>query len=1486
MKKFTIKGVLDGFRSSVPQPVKPDQEIVENLRSEHFQVKKTFRHGFPHQPTAVAFDPVQRLLAIGTKSGSLRILGRPGVDAHVKHEGCSTVVQLQFLINEGALVSATADDTLHLWNFRQKIPQVVQSLKFQRERITCIHLPLQSKWLYVGTERGNIHILHIETFVLSGYVINWNKAIEISRKTHPGAVVHLSDNPLDLSKMLIGYESGQIVFWDLKTKNADYRCQSEVPLRSISWHHEGKQFMSSHTDGSLSTWTMRQLKPTNVTHPHAKTTKDGEPEPCKPIQKVEWKLSRSGEAYVIFSGGLAYDTTGRTPSITVIHGKTTTVLEMEHNVIDFITLCESPWTSDYQDPYAVVVLLQNDLVVIDLLTPGFPCFENPYPMDIHESPVTCCAYFADCPSDLVPAFYSVGSKSQKKTGFSEKDWPISGGEWSSSSSSYNEIILTGHADGSIKFWDASAGTLQVLYKLKTAKLFEKGRTRSTDSEEDPLAIQLIYLCPESRKLAIAGSGKHVVLFKFKKVESMSEVVTLEISLTADSGKEIESSSDHDSPAGGNTSGTGESKVNESNQLLKVKTGLQKRAPGFQATLICLTVAPNGEQPENITALSLNSSYGLMAYGNESGLAIIDIVQKISLIVINTTDIGSNMDPCQRVLRSPKRQDDLKRENEDKMKSPSTDQLTMCLPTLKQTHRDSTVESEGLLAMVAENVQQPQQCPLRGGDTQIGSNNSKEIAEEPLNETSKPGCTTNEEDCVKNHGWKGLRLKRQLSKVDLKIKSTFSPGLVTSQNGVGTDSSGLKSSIFYCNVNETVSPLSRNESVVSESPLVVEGSSSAPGYDSSTNDCKKREIQHQGKSVTSEGENDGKPTIAQSLNENAIGRSDVAAAAVRPVNLLLAENEPKAPRLKKIVKMKQSKREGRLLSVPNLKFAKNDPAVCDLRCEETNNTASESFTGNLIRRFSSLRKEKKVPIEVKKKPRAVSSMNGMCMLPVTRRSTVVVGGSGGCGEKNDNADGNNICSSSSSYGNTGGDGGCDSECAIGVSVPRSSIRSTMNSVDDDVTGAIATSRKSFTLEPRLSRAQDKYDSSFQRSRSSSMSSLENITTETISCLTFADSYTKKSDTSPAPTLWIGTSLGSVQTVIFNTPARAERLAYPVVVSTCNGSTFKLKGCILSIFFLDCNGALIPYSYESWKDDGMESKERNKSQGKCTNSRMSPSMNAQVSTGDGFEDRQFVVLASEKQARVVALPSQNCLYRQQLAENHIVIKAEITSLKDNVCLVCYVSNGHIATYSLPSLRPLIDVDFLPLIDLSFQTTKHGIVDPMLSIWGHQLFVNGDTDQIAKTLCFSNRGHGLYLSSPTEIQKFSVSSQFCGELTEMMGDLFIGHDMPEPPKESFFKGLFGGGSRSLDREELFGESSGRASRTVAKHIPGPNAGAENLRERVTTATGEVNMAHQMVLERGEKLSQLEERTGRMMSEAESFSQSAHGLVLKYKDKKWYQL
>lgn len=43
---------------------------------------------------------------------------------------------------------------------------------------------------------------------------------------------------------------------------------------------------------------------------------------------------------------------------------------------------------------------------------------------------------------------------------------------------------------------------------------------------------------------------------------------------------------------------------------------------------------------------------------------------------------------------------------------------------------------------------------------------------------------------------------------------------------------------------------------------------------------------------------------------------------------------------------------------------------------------------------------------------------------------------------------------------------------------------------------------------------------------------------------------------------------------------------------------------------------------------------------------------------------------------------------------------------------------------------------------------------------------------------------------------------------------------------------------------------------------------------------------MERGEKLNLLEERAERMANQAQDFSGTAHNLMLKYKDKKWYQL
>jgi len=64
-----------------------------------------------------------------------------------------------------------------------------------------------------------------------------------------------------------------------------------------------------------------------------------------PVPCTETLFTLSRDPFVIFSGGLPQDRPGRSSSITVIHGRNTTVLEMEHNVVDFVALCDTPWTS-------------------------------------------------------------------------------------------------------------------------------------------------------------------------------------------------------------------------------------------------------------------------------------------------------------------------------------------------------------------------------------------------------------------------------------------------------------------------------------------------------------------------------------------------------------------------------------------------------------------------------------------------------------------------------------------------------------------------------------------------------------------------------------------------------------------------------------------------------------------------------------------------------------------------------------------------------------------------------------------------------------------------------------------------------------------------------------------------------------------------------------------------------------------------------------
>uniref|UniRef100_A0A8D1K6T6 Syntaxin-binding protein 5-like n=1 Tax=Sus scrofa TaxID=9823 RepID=A0A8D1K6T6_PIG len=1131
MKKFNFRKVLDGLTASSPGSgsssgsnsgggagsgsVHPGgtagvlrEEIQETLTSDYFQICKTVRHGFPYQPTALAFDPVQKILAI-----------------------------------------------------------------------TYCHLPFQSKWLYVGTERGNTHIVNIESFILSGYVIMWNKAIELSTKTHPGPVVHLSDSPRDEGKLLIGYENGTVVFWDLKSKRAELRVYYDEAIHSIDWHHEGRQFMCSHSDGSLTLWNLKSpSRPFQTTIPHGKSQREGrKPESCKPILKVEYKTCRNSEPFIIFSGGLSYDKACRRPSLTIMHGKAITVLEMDHPIVEFLTLCETPYPNEFQEPYAVAVLLEKDLIVVDLTQSNFPIFENPYPMDIHESPVTCTAYFADCPPDLILVLYSIGVK-HKKQGYSNKEWPISGGAWNLGTQTYPEIIITGHADGSIKFWDASAITLQMLYKLKTSKVFEKqkvgeGKQTCEIVEEDPYAVQMMYWCPESRIFCVSGVSAYVIIYKFSRHEITTEIVSLEVRLQYDIEDIITPEPETSPPfpdlssqlpssrslSGSTNTVSSEGVTKDSIPCLNVKTRPVRMPPGYQAELVIQLVWVDGEPPQQITSLAISSAYGIVAFGNCNGLAVVDFIQKTVLLSMGTIDLYRSSDLYQRQPRSPRKNKQFIADN-------------FCMRGLSNFYPDLTKRIRTSYQSLTE-----------------------------LNDSPVP-----------------LELER-------------------------------------C-----------------KSPTSVKGS--------------------------------------------------------------------------------------RKLSLPT-----------DLKAD-------------------------------------LDHVNGHCTSPTSQS----------CGS------GKRLSSADVSKVNRWGPG-------------RPPFRKAQSAACMEISLPVT--------------AEESRENSYNRSRSSSISSIDKDSKEAITALYFMESFARKNDSTISPCLFVGTSLGMVLIISLNLPSTDEqRFTEPVMVLP-SGTFLSLKGAVLTFSCMDRTGGLMQPPYEVWRDPNNIDENEKSWRRKLVMNFPSPSQE--------IGDHQYTIICSEKQAKVFSLPSQTCLYVHNITETSFILQANVVVMCNSACLACFCANGHIMIMSLPSLRPMLDVNYLPLTDM----------------------------RIARTFCFTNEGQALYLVSPTEIQRLTYSQEMCDNLQDMLGDLFTPIETPEAQNRGFLKGLFGGSGQTFDREELFGEASaGKASRSLAQHIPGPGS-IEGMKGAAGGVMGELTRARIALDERGQRLGELEEKTAGMMTSAEAFSKHAHELMLKYKDKKWYQ-
>ncbi|KAF7249130.1 hypothetical protein EYD10_04777 [Varanus komodoensis] len=413
------------------------------------------------------------------------------------------------------LVTLLDDNSLHLWILKQSNSGTSE---LQEERhftlrgppgsppsatqVTAILAHSSQECLYLGTESGNVFVVELPSFrvledrTISPEVVLQRVPEDYQNRRSLELVEALREHPRNSNHILIGYSRGLIVLWDLINSRATHHFLGSQQLENLFWQRNGHQIISCHYDGSYTQWPV--------------SSDDRQPSPLE--SKVPY-------------GGMPRASYGDRHSISVIHGNQQTAFDFTSRVIDFFVIATADPFAEFDDPSALVVLAEEELVVIDLVSPGWPSIQPPYLASLHCSAITCSHHVSNIPLKLWERIISAGSKQNSQ--FSKMPWPINGGTSKAPDPPQRDLLLTGHEDGTVRFWNASGVCLNLLYKLSTVKVFltdadpndnmnqmgedewpplRKVGSFDPYSDDPRLGIQKIFLCKYSGYLAVAGTA--------------------------------------------------------------------------------------------------------------------------------------------------------------------------------------------------------------------------------------------------------------------------------------------------------------------------------------------------------------------------------------------------------------------------------------------------------------------------------------------------------------------------------------------------------------------------------------------------------------------------------------------------------------------------------------------------------------------------------------------------------------------------------------------------------------------------------------------------------------------------------------------------------------------------------------------------------------------------------------------------------------------
>ncbi|KAK8304591.1 hypothetical protein V6Z12_D03G002700 [Gossypium hirsutum] len=521
----------------------------DGLKASDVDPHLVFHYGIPLGCCMFAYDSIQKILAISTTDGRIKLFGKDNSQALLESDDTVPSKFLEFVQNQGILLNVNLKNHIEasyllslVWDLERRLLSHVHVFK---EEITSFTVMQAGPYMYVGDSEGNIKVFKIEQEVC--HVMQMKYTIPFSA-SHGNptevladrAVISILPQPTAESKrILIIFKDGFMTLWEIR------ECKSILVTGGSmfqSVHNEAKHVTSAcwvcpfgskvavgYDNGEVLIWSVPTSKQSEIgiqNTPFCKLILGFKSEKT-PIASLKWAYAdaKATRLYVMGASDVA-----STSLLQVIllneHTETRTIklgLHLSEPCLDMmITLSTTEQSKVKQDlllligksgnmymyddcsiekyllqcqsrsppslPKKVMVkmpFVDSSITIAKLIT------ENPYALSSDEDYILVVK---DIPS-LVPL------ETKSKDGGHSNTYQFSG------FGKIKNLYITGHSDGAINFWDISCHFPIPILSLK--------QQSEDDFSLSGIPVTALYFDGNSRIIISGDQSGTVRFFKFK-----------------------------------------------------------------------------------------------------------------------------------------------------------------------------------------------------------------------------------------------------------------------------------------------------------------------------------------------------------------------------------------------------------------------------------------------------------------------------------------------------------------------------------------------------------------------------------------------------------------------------------------------------------------------------------------------------------------------------------------------------------------------------------------------------------------------------------------------------------------------------------------------------------------------------------------------------------------------------------------------------------